>query len=263
MKNRFLLFILGALCVLTGSETAFSQQFEPHFFVKNGDTLPFRIIYPPHFEQTNKYPVLFFLHGAGERGRDNQKQLVHGGQFFSDSINMYQFPAIVIFPQCAENDYWANVAFSYDENGKRTFHFQPDLGPTKAMQLLTQLVDSIILLPSTNRDQLYVGGLSMGGMGTFELLYRKPDHFAAAFPICGGGDTATCATFAKKLPLWIFHGEVDDVVPAAFSSAMAAKIASLGGRAQLTIYPGVNHNAWDFVFKEKDLIPWLFKQRKD
>jgi predicted peptidase len=113
-----------------------------------------------------------------------------------------------------------------------------------------------------DKHRVYVGGLSMGGMGTFELLRRKPNVFAAAFAICGGDNTFNAKLYAKKVPLWIFHGAKDDVVPVEHSLVMAEAIKAAGGNPKLTIYPNDSHNSWNDAFAEPDLIPWLFSHTK-
>jgi predicted peptidase len=242
----------------------FSQQelFERHIFIQGENSLLYRIVYPENFDASLNYPVLFFLHGAGERGNDNESQLIHGKSFFSSDAVRKDFPAVIIFPQCPKDDYWANIENSYDPDGKRIFGFRPDLEPTQSMRLFMSLVDSISSIAWADKSRFYIGGLSMGGMGTFEILHRKSDVFAAAFPICGGGDPKTAVSYAQKVSVWIFHGEIDAVVPVSLSNGMYEAIKKAGGNPRLTIYPEVNHNAWDYVFLEEELIPWLFSHKK-
>jgi predicted peptidase len=129
------------------------------------------------------------------------------------------------------------------------------------MNLLQSLVPSVLAAYPVKRDQVYIGGLSMGAMGTYELVRRMPSVFAAAIAICGGAHPAT-APRLKQTAWWIFHGTSDVVVPAQFSSDMAAALQGAGAGVKLTLYPDVNHNSWDPAFAEKDLLPWLFSQRK-
>lgn len=255
--------IIGFLLVFQAT-TVLSQQelFERHLFTQGENSLPYRIMFPENFDSTLNYPVLFFLHGAGERGKDNESQLVHGKDFFSSDAVREDFPAVMIFPQCPKEDYWAKVEFSYNSEGKRIFGYRPELEPTQAMRLFMLLVDSISSIAWADKSRFYIGGLSMGGMGTFEILYRKPDVFAAAFPICGGGIPKTAESYAKNVNLWIFHGELDDVVPVELSQGMYDAAKKAGGNPRLTIYPDVNHNAWDNVFLEEELMPWLFSNKK-
>ena len=111
------------------------------------------------------------------------------------------------------------------------------------------------------KKQVYVGGLSMGGMGTFEMVKRNPKVFAAAIPICGGGNTAWVNQL-KKSKWWIFHGAKDDVVPPYLSQQMADALKANGASVKFTLYPNANHNSWDAAFAEPDLLTWLFSQKK-
>lgn len=264
MKNQLFKKILQLLALIGLPLFSCAQKspYESKIFTLNGDTLPYRIMYPVDFDAAKQYPLLLILHGSGERGSNNEAQLVHGSDLFADPENREKFPAIVIFPQCPSEDYWASVERTLDEKGKRQFGFSGEFEPTHAMTLLISLLEEFREKPWVDLDRLYVGGLSMGGMGTFELLALRPDWFAAAFPICGGGDPASVTKYAGKTPLWIFHGEVDDVVPVSNSIEMADAINKAGGNARLTIYPNVGHDSWTPAFKEPELLLWISEQKK-
>ncbi|MEQ9262898.1 MAG: prolyl oligopeptidase family serine peptidase [Owenweeksia sp.] len=241
------------------SASAQKETYQKEIFINGQDTLLYRTLWPADFDPSEKYPVLLFLHGAGERGRDNETQLVHGSKLFSDSIEKY--PAIVIFPQCPEDDYWANVQKERNQYGYN--HFFIDGGePTPSMQQLLALMDSVAAMPYVNTSRIYVGGLSMGGMGTFEIVYRRPDMFAAAFPICGGGNQETVRLYAKKVPFWIFHGAQDDIVLPYHSIKMRRAIEEAGGDVKMTLFRDANHNSWDPTFAEPGLLPWIFSHSK-
>ena len=224
--------------------------------------MPYRILLPDNYNPQNKYSLVIFLHGSGERGNDNEKQLTHGAELFlRDSIRK-KYPAIVVFPQCSENSYWSNVNIAVDKvSDERTFQFITNSEPTVAMNLLINLIDDLRQKYSIQKKRIYISGLSMGGMGAFELVSRRPNLFAAAMPICGGANTA----IAKKLSKtnwWIFHGEKDDVVNPKYSKDMAAAILNEGGSAKLNIYPNANHNSWDSAFAEKNFMQWMFLNSK-
>lgn len=235
--------------------------YQKKWMVQGGDTLPYRILLPIDYDSSKKYPVVFFLHGAGERGRDNEKQLVHGSKLFLKEETRINYKAIVIFPQCPTSDYWANVLRDHDDKGKRNFNFLEAGIPGRYMSLTMELVKFILKTYPAKTDQVYVGGLSMGGMGTFELVRRMPDTFAAAFPICGGANPET-ASGMKKVNWWIFHGAKDDVVPPFHSENMVKALKAAGANVKFTLYPNANHNSWDSAFAEPDLLSWLFAQKK-
>lgn len=260
--NKFILACFGTLLFYgLNSNAQDLAKYQKETFVKGKDTISYRILFPENFDATKKYPILFFLHGSGEKGNDNQKQLTHGGKLFLKDQVRKQFPAIVVFPQCSLDSYWSNVNIKPDSTGKREFLFQEKGKPSKAMHALMALVDHFMGQTVTDKKAVYVGGLSMGGMGTYELLRRKPRLFAAAFAICGGDNIANVQKY-KKVPLWIFHGEKDDVVPVVYSKRIADQRLVLGKPSKLTLYPEANHNSWDSAFAEPELLPWLFSNHK-
>jgi predicted peptidase len=235
--------------------------FQKKWFIQGRDSLPYRILLPANYNVAKKYPIILFLHGSGERGSDNEKQLTHGAKLFLNEEVRKDYPAIVVFPQCPEKSTWSNVKIKTESGGKRTFDFQKGGEPTKAMALLESLAQSLLYEYPVDKDRVYIGGLSMGGMGTFELVRRHPKLFAAAFPICGGANTAT-AKKLKKPSWWVFHGAKDDVVPPQLSEVMVAALKKKRADVKFTLYPEANHNSWDAAFAEKDLLPWLFSNHK-
>lgn len=242
---------------------AYSQDkslFTKELFIKGNDTLKYRMLLPENFDAEKQYPVLFFLHGSGERGNDNEAQLVHGSKLFLNAENRKNFPAIIIFPQCPQNDYWSNVKIN-NANTTDRFSFQKGGKPNKTMSLLIALVSKIKSEKFSDNDRFYVGGLSMGAMGTFELLRRKPTVFASAFAICGGDNVDNVKKY-KHIPLWVFHGGKDNVVPIQKSEIVVNELKRLGADVKFSIYPDANHNSWDPAFAEPDFLSWIFSFRR-
>lgn len=230
------------------------------FTTKEGRVLPYRILFPKNYTRSKKYPVVVFLHGAGERGIDNEKQLTHGSQLFLE--HQEDFPAIVIFPQCPQDSYWSSAKVDRTTT-PLTIQFDYANTPiTWPLEATLSLVKTIVKKESVAKKRIYITGLSMGGMGTFEAISRQPGLFAAAAPICGGGDTTFCKEYAKKLPLWIFHGANDRVVNVELSRQMYSKLKSEGAQVKYTEYPGVDHNSWDNAFADPEYLPWLFGKSK-
>ncbi|MCB0374169.1 MAG: prolyl oligopeptidase family serine peptidase [Muricauda sp.] len=257
-KHIFLpLFLL--FCGFASAQ--WQSKYEAKTLVDGADTLRYRIMYPKNFDKSEKYPVILFLHGAGERGNDNETQLVHGGKLFATDYLQEQFPAIVIFPQCPKESYWSNVDV---DRSTYPIHlkFKYNEGPTTPLRMVMDLLDSTIQEPYSDDSQVYVMGLSMGGMGTFELLSRKPETFAAAVPICGGGDPNSVGVYAKNTPLWVFHGAQDNVVNPLQSMEMVSALLKAGVYPKFTMYDFANHNSWDPAFAEPTLLPWLFSHKK-
>jgi predicted peptidase len=238
------------------------QLYQKENFHTGKNVLPYRILYPENFVKSKKYPLVLMLHGSGERGNDNELQLTHGAALFVNPEIRKKFPAIVIFPQCRADDYWSNVDRSSVVNDRTNYVFHEDGEPTLAMKMLIAFIDDLLKKSYIDQKRLYVGGLSMGGMGTFELLSRKPHLFAAAFPICGGGHPNTIKAYAKEVSLWVFHGEQDDVVPVHHSEVMVDALKKAGADVRFTVYPDVKHESWEKAFAEPELLPWLFSHKR-
>jgi predicted peptidase len=216
------------------------------------DSLLFRLLFPLNYDSSLKYPMITFLHGAGERGNDNKIQLNFAGQIFTDDEIMKIYPAFVLVPQCPEEYRWVETDWSLER------HKMPE-SPSKPFTLLMPLIEKILLSYNIDKNRLYLLGLSMGGFGVWDLISRFPDKFAAAVPICGGGDEEQ----AKKLiniPIWVFHGELDKVVLPSRSVNMINAIKNAGGNPKFTLYPNVGHGSWNNAFSEPELFPWLFGQ---
>ena len=252
------LFLLLLTSVLATAQ--WQQKYEYKTVVEGQDTLRYRIMYPKNFDESQSYPVVLFLHGAGERGNDNEKQLVHGAKLFANDSIMEKFPAIVLFPQCPTENYWSSV--DVDRSSYPiTLKFKYDEGATKPMEMVMSLLDNTVNEPFVDKSKVYVIGLSMGGMGTFEILYRKPNTFAAAIPICGAGNPESVGKYATKTPLWVFHGSQDNVVNPVWSIEMVSALLKAGAYPKFTLYDFANHNSWDPAFAEPDLLPWLFSKK--
>jgi predicted peptidase len=255
------------LCMLAVHTAGMSQDlsaYQKKLLIAGTDTLPYRLLLPEGYDPSKEYPLVLFLHGAGERGSDNEKQLTHGARLFLQPHIRSQLPAIVVFPQCPGPSYWAAVTFSYDSiNKRRGFYFPEEVEPSSAMVMLQLLWYNLHRQFNIRNDQQYVMGLSMGGMGTFELVKRMPNTFAAAIPICGGSSTAN-AKYMKGTAFWIHHGDADGVVPVQLSRDMATALQQFYSASDmmLTIYPGVNHNSWDNALADPQLLPWLFSQKR-
>ncbi len=257
MKKILFLILVSFVNVIQAQDLNLYQK---KLYINGNDTMPYRLLLPDNYDASKKYPLIFFLHGAGERGSDNEKQLVHGAKLFLKEEVRKKFPAIIVFPQCAANSFWSNVDFKID-NGKRTFSFQENGEPTIAMKLAQELLINIMKTYTVAKKQVYVGGLSMGGMGTFEIVRRNPKLFAAAIPICGGGNTSTASSL-KKTKWWVFHGGKDDVVPPKLSEDMVNALKDVKTSVKFTLYPDANHNSWDSAFAEPELLSWLFAQKR-
>ena len=239
------------------------QYYEPNVFNSESTKTPYQMMLPEQFDPQKTYPVVLFLHGAGERGTDNQAQLNNGGKLFAEHRS--DFPAIVIFPQAPAEDYWAaaiadrsQLPFSFDY----PYTGENDVPATDALKGVMAITDWLSEQPFVDTSRMYLMGLSMGGMGSYELLARKPDTFAAAVIICGGANAELAGNIRSDLPVWAFHGDVDQVVIPEYNIRMVEGLKAQGNPVKFTTYPGVNHNSWDPALAEPELLPWLFSQKK-
>ncbi|MBN2024991.1 MAG: prolyl oligopeptidase family serine peptidase [Pirellulales bacterium] len=219
-----------------------------------GETLLYRLLAPPQDAKAadEKRPLLVFLHGAGERGKDNRAQLVHGTAMMRKAAG--EFGCFVLAPQCPAEAIWTGREFGDLRKG-----ISGEL--TGPMARVLELIDAMQKDRSIDPDRIYAMGLSMGGFATWNAAERYPERFAAIVPICGGGDAAHAARLAK-LPIWAFHGGADPVVPVAASRDMIRAVEKAGGKPKYTEYPGVGHDSWTSAFAEPELLPWLLKQRR-
>jgi predicted peptidase len=253
--------ILLPILSITAQGQSF-DDFQKEKFTHNGDSLLYRIQYPLKNYATKKYPLVIVLHGSGERGNDNQAQLKWGGDLFANKANREKFPAIVVFPQCPADDSWGRVGARRDADSSTRFTFLSGEPIGKPLDLVMKLIDSLVATGRVDTKRIYIGGLSMGGFGTFEALWRRPKFFAAAFPICGGGDVTKVDGYARKFPIHVFHGAIDPVVGVNYSRNMVAALKEAGAKVQYTEYPGVGHDSWKNAFAEPELLSWLFEQKK-
>ena len=234
-------------------------EFEKHIYRNSsGDSLNYRLLKPIQTEvlADSALPLVVFLHGAGERGINNEDQLKWGVWRFALDNMQQEYPAFVVAPQCPADNSWAPFM---GEN------MDPRLAdqPTQPMQLAIGMVKHIIEKYRIDTTRIYVTGMSMGGMGTWEMLMRRPEWFAAGAPICGAGD-ASKKTIKKvaEIPIWLFHGSADKIVNPQFSRKMYKALREAGAQPGYTEYPGVNHFSWIPAYRDQQLFKWMFSQQK-
>jgi predicted peptidase len=258
MKSFQSIKILFTLLISVNFHFAFSQssRFSSNkYFNEKGDTLNYRLLFPDA-DTLRKYPLVIFLHGSGERGNDNEAQLKWGVMNFASDQNMMLHPAIVIAPQCPEKMSWSNFS-----RGKTSSDIRLLAEPSKPMQLLMGLIHQIMKTMPVDSNRIYITGLSMGGFGTYDAIERYPDLFAAAVPVCGGGDPTKASTIAR-IPIWIFLGAEDPAVNPSYSLDMLEALTKLGLHPGITQYPEVGHFSWLGAYSDPLMIEWMFKQHK-
>jgi len=227
--------------ILLAMMLLFSQKPVDGFQARMFKTMPYRLFVPPSYEKDRKYPLILWLHGAGSIGTDNLKQIsgasLRGTHTWIAPQVQEKYPAFVLAPQ-SRGGAWATDF------------------PT-VLELLMSIEEEF----NIDGKRVYVAGQSMGGFGTWHFITTRPDLFAAAIPLCGGGDP-TRANVIAQMPIWAFHGEADPTVPVSESRKMIEAIRRAGGNPRYTEYKGVGHEVWFKTFQEKELVDWLFAQHK-
>jgi len=255
------LTILAA--ILGGASSSYARTSETGFLNRavTVDRVAYRyqVYVPKEWSSDTKWPVILFLHGAGERGDDGLVQTEVGIGTALRRFSM-RFPAIVVMPQCRKTRWWTE-------------------GDMQA-QALAALAQSMTEF-NGDKDRVYLTGISMGGYGTWKMASDNPTRFAAIAPVCGGIRPPAIANVpagsappadapdpyldtAKRLatvPVWIFHGGDDKIVPVAESRKMNEALKSVNGNVKYTEYDGVTHNSWDKAYAEAELMTWLLSQK--
>ena len=247
-------YLLFFSCV----ETEITPNYEK--FVSEIGELNYRILYPKGFDESKSYPLTLFLHGISERGDDNELQLKYVDKVFLDPENYNNYRSIVIFPQAPLDDNWSSRILT---DNKIRQVFPKDAEPTNSLQLVIQLMDSLSQKNFIDNKRIYLTGLSNGAMGSFEMLYNRPEMFASAVLICGGGDPVWANKFAKSTPVWIAHGAKDKDVYPILSLKMVEAVIREGGSPKFTLYEDVFHDSWINVFDDPKFLDWIFSHTKN
>lgn len=221
-----------------------------------GNTMPYRMLSPSTLDQDVKYPLIIFLHGYGERGDDNEKQLTHGASLFSNPVNMEKYPAFVIFPQCSERSW----TYKFDE---KTFMPRASTPPeSKTEEIVVELINDILVHNPVDSNRIYLVGMSMGGIATYDLVCRYPELFSAAVPICGAVNPDRLRGI-KNVGFLIFHGGEDNVIPVRCSREAYKTLSAIGAVVNYVEFAGVGHDCWSSAFNYPSFLPWLFSQTKE
>ena len=192
------------------------------------------LLYLPkdYAESENEFPLVLFLHGAGERGTDLEKVKIHGIPKLIKQGK--EFPFIVVSPQCPENTFWNT-------------------------DILIALLDKIEADYRIDTNRIYVTGLSLGGYGTWSIALAQPNRFAAIAPVCGWSHPFEICKIAH-LPIWVFHGAKDNVVPICESELLVERLKSCGSDVKFTVYPEANHDSWTETYNNEELYKWFLEQ---
>lgn len=216
----------------------------------------YRLLKPAKIEKDQKYPLVLFLHGAGERGTDNALQLLYFPTQMAQPQWRDRFPCYILAPQCRNEKRWMEVDWSSKSDPE-----QPEVAGSQ-MQMVMQILEQTLKDEQVDPDRVYLTGLSMGGFGSFDLASRHPDWFAAVAAICGAADPKKI-TVLKDVPVWIAHGDADSVVSVERSRSATKALRDAGGKPVYVELPGVGHNSWTPSYQDEEgLIPWMFQQKR-
>jgi enterochelin esterase family protein len=220
------------------------------------ETFDYRLLSPENVEEGKTYPLVLFLHGAGERGTDNQLQLKYFPEQMAQPKWRKRFPCYVLAPQCRPDRKWVEVDWTIPDT-----HEMP-AEPGDQMKTVLAMLQKTMAEESVDLQRVYVTGLSMGGYGTWDIAIRQSELFAAVGPICGGADNSRVEALSS-MPVWITHGDADSVVPVGRSRLATEALRAAGGRPTYVERPGVAHNSWTPAYSDNDgLVPWLFRQSR-
>lgn len=260
-KNRMLSVYFFLVIQCFGSINLEAQE---HYAYKYNvtpsgrDTLYYRFLQPKNLQSGKKYPLVLFLHGSGERGNDNEAQLKHGSGLFLNPVNREKFPAFVLFPLCPPDNFGPFITEPSSLNGN---DFPETLEMSPFIAQLKSLLDCYMGKPEVDKNRIYIIGLSMGGMGVYDVVCRFPDLFTAAVPICGSVNVKRLPK-ARKVCFRIFHGEKDAAVPVECSRQAYEVLKKCGAKVEYIEFYGCDHLSWNLAFNLPDFMDWLFRQKK-
>jgi predicted peptidase len=251
MKNLILIIFIAFFSFSCSGQSRLQLTEPAEFEAKTYKSMPYRLFVPPNYDRTKKYPLVLWLHGAGGRGDDNKKQITEGNTLgatiWTRAENQANNPTFVLAPQCPPGEWWANN--------------NTEMRPSRQLEMVVELLAELQKQYSIDANRLYVGGQSMGGYGTWSIITEYPEMFAAAIPICGGGNVSKAEKMTRTA-IWAFHGDIDQAVKVERSREIIAAIKKAGGNPKYTEYKGVGHNSWINAFAEPDIVTWLFAQSR-
>ncbi|AZG17249.1 cadherin-like beta sandwich domain-containing protein [Cupriavidus pauculus] len=239
-----------------------------------GATMPYRLYVPPNYDPHKRYPLVMFLHGGGEGGSDNEKQLLgtQGATVWAKPEEQARRPAFVLAPQAhsyLNQDPKSPIGgFGITRNRDGERFMEDALKPSTDVKLALAVLEKVMKEYGVERNRVYVTGLSQGGFGTWNIGLLRPDLFAAMIPIAGGGDPTQMEKL-KSMPIWAFHAEEDQVIPVSYSRQSVEALRKAGGSPRYTELPAGTfldpneHWSWVYAYQTESVREWLFNQRKD
>jgi predicted peptidase len=254
LKRAVIFIIAGLLSIVLngcGTNPDVDSLLPRTFSASSGKTLPYRIFIPEMSSSQRPYPLVVFLHGGTGSGVDNISQISgsnwRGAHLWIQADNQERHPCFVLAPQLPKLWRWDVVG-----------HHQLSLYAEVLVELLAELKNEFPI----DENRLYLTGQSLGGWGTWDLIAKRPGLFAAAVPVCGGGDPSS-AVGLRDVAVWAFHGRRDSQIPVERSREMVAALQEVGASIRYTEYKLLGHDIWDKAYSEPDLVDWLFSQNRN
>jgi len=235
------------------SEAALSAYAEHSFAAGPAgqqQTLRYRLMPPLRINPGARYPLVVFLHGAGERGTDNRAQLRYLPDLLAEPPSRELYPAFVLAPQCPPEGAWVDTDWGAQQP-------MPQGRATPELAAVAALIDQVVKDHPIDKGRILLTGLSMGGYGTWDLATRYPERFAKVVPICGGGDPRLASRLVH-VPIWAWHGSLDQAVPVQRSRQMIDAIRAAGGDPRYTELAGIGHASWIPAYNDRQLLNWMF-----
>jgi pimeloyl-ACP methyl ester carboxylesterase len=273
MSHSWILCVLASLCLVifvlclkaaVAEESAAAKLYDERELAYTGGPykdykFKYRLLRPADHDPAardagKKWPLILFLHGAGERGNDNKAQLKYFPTDMASSENRAKYSTFLLAPQCPTDRAWSAISLR-----DLSARFQAE--PPEEEKVVLLMLDAVMKEFPVDPDRIYLTGLSMGGFASWDLAARYPEKWAAVVPICGGGDPGTAGRF-KDLPIWVFHGGKDPVVPPDRSRTMIEALKKAGGSPKFTEFPDAGHDSWTPGYRLPEFLPWLFAQKR-
>jgi predicted peptidase len=243
------LSLSASLASVAGDNPSLDGFIAREYQSATGVKLPYRLFVPRSTKRDQELPLILYLHGSGGAGSDNRKQISGGNTLgthtWIEPGAQQRHPAFVLAPQIPENSTWHSTSD------------KPSPHVAALVELLAELRSELHI----DARRVYVVGQSLGGYGAWDLIARNSSLFAAAVPLCGGGDAVRVLS-ARNVAVWAFHGAKDATVPVSRSRKMVAALRTVNSSVRYTEYPNVGHDVWTRAFRERDLPEWMFAQRR-
>src|SRR3954454_16707579 len=214
----------------------------------SGQVLLYRLLLPKNYDSAKTYPVILYLHGAAARGHDNAEPLNWGPLLFLDPALREKYPFFLVVPQCPSNNGWSEFDSRFFKESEPLVH---------SIDLLKSVLPAQYKIDQKRR---YITGVSMGGNAVWITMIRHPGFFAAAVPVCSGGNPRMVTGAAAQYPLWAFHSDDDHIIPVQSARDMVKAWKDHGGAPKYTEYTGLKHSSWKKAYIEMEMYDWLLRQ---